>query len=131
TRSGLVVSASPEDLERLRTEFHRQHCLRLPGFVEPNLLHSVQEQLERATFDEKVHRNVGVELCMTNNVTLSLLFFLTNDPRLFEFVRQLSGCERIGCFLGRVYRMVPGGGHYDSWHSDMVAHRMIAMSVNL
>ena len=33
--------------------------------------------------------------------------------------------------MGRVYRMIPGSGHYDSWHSDMIGHRMIGMSINL
>lgn len=68
---------------------------------------------------------------MADNAASHLLHFLTHDPRLFEVIQQITGCGRIGCFDGRVYRMVPGSQHYDSWHSDMVEHRMIGMSINL
>jgi hypothetical protein len=56
---------------------------------------------------------------------------LLNDPRLFAAVREVTGCDSIGCFEGRVYRMAPGGEHYDSWHNDLAEGRMVAMSVNL
>jgi hypothetical protein len=131
TRSGQVVLPSKDDLDRLRTQFDGEHCVRLPGFLDTELLSFVQEQVERARFDVRVHPNISVELCLTDDVTLSLLYFLSNDPRLFHVVRQITGCGRIGCFLGRVYRMVPGAGHYDSWHTDAVGHRLIGMSVNL
>ena len=64
-------------------------------------------------------------------MALRLLFFLSNDPKLFAVIRQITGCGRIGCFIGRVYRMAPGSGHYDSCHSDTTDHRLIGMSVNL
>src|SRR5207253_326319 len=36
-----------------------------------------------------------------------------------------------GCFEGRVYRLSPGTGHYDSWHNDVGEDRLVAMSINL
>lgn len=118
-------------MDRLRTQFDTEHCVRLPGFLDAELLSSVQKHIERARFDVRVHQNIGVELCSTDDVTLSLLYFVSNDPRLFDVIRQITGCGRIGCFVGRVYRMVPGAGHYDSWHSDTLGNRLIGMSVNL
>ena len=112
-------------------QFDGEHCVRLPGFLDAELLSFVQKLVERARFDVRVHENIGVELCLTDDVALDLLHFLSNNPVLFGVVRQITGCSRIGCFLGRVYRMVPGAGHYDSWHSDTVAHRLVGMSVNL
>ncbi|MEO6060810.1 MAG: 2OG-Fe(II) oxygenase, partial [Thermoflexales bacterium] len=32
---------------------------------------------------------------------------------------------------GRVYRMAPGEGHFDSWHGDVGQGRQIALSINL
>ena len=130
-RTRLNVSASADDLQRLRAHFDRHHCIRLPALLDTDMFGFIQSQMEHAEFADKTHQNIAVELCMRTNSALSLLYFLTNDRKFFELVQQLTGCDRIGCFLGRVYRMVPGAGHYDSWHSDADGHRMIGMSVNL
>lgn len=131
TRSGTAVSASAEDLEQLHRQFDRLHCIPLPSLLEPGLLRVIQRQIDTATFNQKTHEGLSVELCMADNTALHLLHFLTHDPRLFEIIQQITGCGRIGCFDGRVYRMVPGSQHYDSWHDDMSEHRMIGMSINL
>jgi len=131
TRSGLVVSAAGEDLRELRAQFDRLHCFRLPAFLDADLLSFIQRRLERVEFAERVHDKVGLELCLTGDVTLALLYLVTNDSKLFDLVRQLTGCGRIGCLVGRIYRMIPGTAHYDSWHSDRIGHRMIGLSVNL
>jgi 2-oxoglutarate-Fe(II)-dependent oxygenase superfamily protein len=61
----------------------------------------------------------------------ALLLFLCNDVALFELVRAITGCDRIGAFVGRVYRMLPGAEHEGTWHDDLLEGRMVAMSVNL
>ena len=130
TRSGLIPPAQQE-LESLREQFDRQHCIRLPGLLEPALVSFVRRRIEEAEFDERPHEKISLELCLRHDVALDLLHFLANDKRLFGLVEQLTGCDRIGCFIGRIYRMVPGSGHYDSWHSDAMDHRLIGLSVNL
>jgi len=68
---------------------------------------------------------------MTTNHAAGLLHFLVNNRTLFPFLEGITGCARIQDFDGRVYRMLPGGGHYDTWHNDMTENRMVGMSVNL
>jgi hypothetical protein len=68
---------------------------------------------------------------MTSDVVLNLMHLLTNDPTFFQLIQRITGCGRIGCFTGRVYRMMQGCGHYDSWHDDVTEDRMLAMSINL
>jgi 2OG-Fe(II) oxygenase superfamily len=131
TKSGPTVSGSADDVRRLRAEFERRHCIRLPSLLPPDGFDYVRRHIERGAFAEKIHGQIGVELCMAENAALSLLYFLTNDRRVFSLVRDLTGCSAIGGFVGRIYRMVPRTGHYDSWHTDSVAHRMIGLSVNL
>lgn len=136
TRSGTVSSSSAEDLDRMRSEFDRQHCIRIPELLEPGLLQLIQRRIDRAEFSEKIHKRSDLELicvesCLRDNTLLGLLHFLANDPRLFQIIQQITGCGQIGCFTGRVYRKIPGRGHYDSWHNDMADHRMIGMSINL
>jgi hypothetical protein len=61
----------------------------------------------------------------------ALLLFLCNDVALFELVRAITGCDRIGAFVGRIYRMLPGAEHEGTWHDDLLEGRMVAMSINL
>lgn len=50
---------------------------------------------------------------------------------MLSFVEAMTGCGHIGSFAGRVYRLAPEVGNYDSWHDDLGANRLVAMSVNL
>jgi 2OG-Fe(II) oxygenase superfamily len=122
---------SAEELAQLRTQFDRRHCVRLPRFLDPGLREQVAAGVERADFFERSHGKIGSEECMYPNSTLAVLLFAANDERLFRVIREITGCGPIGCFDGRVYRLRPASGDYDSWHSDMADNRMIAMSVNL
>lgn len=130
-REGILFSGRAEDLRRLRREFDRHDCLRLPKLLEPGLLQILQQQIAQTEFRVKVHGAVGTDLRMADSATTHLLHFLVNDRRFFEIVQEITGGGRIGNFKGRVYRIVPGAGHQDSWHSDRVDHRMIALSINL
>src|SRR5262249_18598996 len=120
-----------EDLDDLRTEFDRRHCLLFRELLDRDVLRFLLAKLAQGTFNSRLHPGVGTELCLADSVSLGLLYFLTNNQKLVDIVGQATGCGRIGCFQGRVYRMVPGKGHYDSWHSDMIENRMIGMSINL
>jgi hypothetical protein len=98
------------------------------------MLRAIQQKVSEVDFRERVHEGIGPnkELCVAEENSLShMLLFLVNNVGLFQFVETVTGCGPIGCFTGRVYRLVPGRGHHDSWHSDRGEHRMIAMSVNL
>nr|MBI3614216.1 2OG-Fe(II) oxygenase [Nitrospirota bacterium] len=137
TRSSTICTHSPSELDDLRQLFDRQHCVRLPQLLEPSLLQFIQRQIEQTAFDEFIDVNAetgqpwGCEWRLRRGTTWGLLHLLANDPRLFQIIRQITGCAPIGCFSGRVYRVVPGHNHYDSWHDDCSDHRMIAMSINL
>lgn len=131
SRSGAFISLSLERLGRLRAEFDQRHCLRLPRLLDPATLEWIQQRLEQAPFLENVHAGVGTEVALTRHNINGLLQFLANNPKLFGAIERITGCGRIGCFAGRIYRMVPGAGHHDSWHSDTIEHRLIGMSLNL
>jgi len=131
SRTGAVIRATTRDRRRLRDEFDRRHCIRLPRLLDADAFRYIQRQFDAAVFADRVHQKISLELCMTENPALNLLNFLVNDPRFFDVVRGVTGCGRIGAFIGRVYRMAAGAGHYDNWHSDCCDHRMIGMSINL
>ncbi len=68
---------------------------------------------------------------MEEGKAAQLLMLLINDPHLFEHVRRITGCKRIGRFDGDVYRMMPGPEHEEPWHGEIFGHHMVEMSVDL
>lgn len=131
TRSGVVVSLQPAAREDLRDHFGQLDYVRLRQLIEPRLLEHVLMRIDGARFEPKVHPGVGADSSLHDEPTILLLRFLANSRRFFELVEGITGCSKIGCFFGRVYRLVPGGGHHDDWHNDRIEDRMVAMTVNL
>jgi hypothetical protein len=131
TKFGVVCDVVEEELSALRHEFAQRQCIRLANFLEPKLLEHLQRRLEQDEFYQRLHHDTRLELCLKEEATHGLVHFLLNDPALFELLQNITGCGRIGRFYGRVYRMVPGAGHYDSWHDDAFDNRMITISINL
>lgn len=131
TRAGTIVDATDAELEALRDEFDRRHCIRLPQLVEPGLLATLQKAIADANFFEKTNVNIGDELRVRPGAVALAFEFLTNDPALFAFVRRISGCPPIGSYRGRVYRLLPQPGHESDWHNDLLPGRMLTMSINL
>ncbi len=131
--SGAVCSGSTEDLGTLRAQFAAQHHLKLPGLLGPGLLDFLQSKVQQAEFYERVHDGIGPnsELCMKSNTAAAALLFLMNDQKLFQIIQDITQCDPIGCFEGRVYCVNPGRGHHDSWHDDVGEHRLVGMSINL
>ena len=64
---------------------------------------------------------------------VNILNFAANTSEFLDVIREITQCSQISSFYGRVYRMAPGAGHFDSWHSDLgkKGDRLIGMSVNL
>jgi 2OG-Fe(II) oxygenase superfamily len=131
TRSGVVSSWAAGEVENLRQQFAHLHYVRLPGLVESRLLAQVLKRIEVARFERQVHPGVAVDTSLRDEPTILLLRFLANSRRFFGILESVTGCERIGCFFGRVYRLAPGDGHYDHWHNDLADNRILAMSLNL
>ena len=117
----------------LRETFERQSYVRLPGFLSPEILSLVEPRISAADFFERIDEGPAAtrELCMAINSGLSTLLLLVNDDNLFQLIQDITGCPRIRCFEGRVYKFVGGAGHYHRWHNDVVENRLVAMSVNL
>ena len=130
-RTGVAVSATERELDRLSEEFGRRHCVLLKNFFEPELLADIRRRVDDATFLPRTDDGIATELCLSEPVTAGLLNLLVNRQDLFRVVQRVTGCGRIGSFQGRVYRFHGKLGHHDSWHDDMIDNRLIALSVNL
>ena len=107
TRRGIELSSSAKTVEELRTQFELDNYFRLPGLLEPGLLDLIQGQIDRAEFRERVHERIdsNKELCLTESTAFGALLFLMNDEKLFQVIQEVTRCDRIRCFEGRVYRV--------------------------
>jgi hypothetical protein len=130
-RNGVVVTATEGALQALREQFDREHVIRLPGLLDAEHRALTNQYIDEVGFLPRVHDGIGTELCLPDGRAARLLYFLVNDPALFTVIERITGCGPIGCFTGRVYRMVPGRDDYDTWHSDAIQNRMVGISVNL
>jgi hypothetical protein len=126
--SGIRIAG---DISELRRQFLQQPFLELPQFVAPDLLSVLERAVAQGDFTERAHEGIGTEVCLASGAATSACQLVFNDPALLEVVTRIAGCSTLRCFDGRVYRLEPHAGHYDSWHSDASHDRMVGLSVNL
>src|ERR1041385_2731652 len=131
TRSMFVCTETPDSLSSMRCTFDEQHALRLPRFLEPDLLAYVHQSIRAASFYERDHEDIAREACMCDNPMLALLCLIMNDTRLFDVIRRITGCAPIGYFNGRIYAFAADANHFDQWHSDTIDDRRIGISINM
>lgn len=131
TKSDTILSGTEFDLEQIKSLFKKQHFLKLPGLLSPDLLDSIQRDIDKAEFYILDHGDAGLDLRMVNNSTNELLHALINENKFLRFLEQVTGYHQIKYFTGRVYKMIPGEGHYDIWHTDLSWSRVLTMSINL
>src|SRR5262249_38664552 len=137
----LQCGITPVDSDRIehgRDQFALQQSLKLPQFIDAALLKVIMPSLERARFGDKVHSNSNhqtfAEDLTIDGTELAVHSFhlILNNERLFDLIRQVTGCTDIGSFAGRIYKNLPDSGHHLSWHDDMSSSdRLIGISINL
>src|SRR5215207_9689618 len=127
----MLGTLADDEVSALRAEFDRRRCVKIEQLLSADTVAMIQQLMGEVPFVHRVHDRIGTEYCLVDGRAIRLLFFLVNDPALFDVIRRITCCPRIGCFTGRVYRMVPGEGDYDTWHSDDIQQRLIGMSINL
>lgn len=130
SRSGVVISGSEADIELARSDFKKQDWVRLPAILDRELLGIAQAQLGESQFEEKT-ANLYRELTVSASALPFALLLLLNNRQLFKLIEEITGCGHIGCFRGRIYRIVPGANHHVEWHTDLNSTRLVALSVNL
>jgi hypothetical protein len=127
-RSGVGITG---DVDELGRQFLQRPYVELPGFVAPALLSIVAQGVEQGDFAGREHPGIGSEMCLESSGATSACQLVFNDPVLLDAVSRIAGCPALRCFDGRVYRLEPQSGHYDSWHSDATDDRLVGLSVNL
>ena len=132
TGRGVVFIGTDADLDLMRRCMDQQHFMQLKQFIHPSLLSLIIPHLNQATFLPAHPKSVGSELLMEPNIAADTLSFLFNDDKLHEIVKQITGCNSVGHFQGRIFKLVSNPDHVFDWHDDMHdPDRLIAMSINL
>jgi 2-oxoglutarate-Fe(II)-dependent oxygenase superfamily protein len=137
TRAGLQAPAAAE-ARAWREQYAERSCVTLPGFIEPALIRRLQTRIAAAAWEEHVHDAdpPSTDLLLIDPVLDGVLAALIQDPGLFDIVRAITGCDAIGSFAGRIYRLDPDRDHHHAWHGDDdpgdgLNNRMATLSVNL
>jgi hypothetical protein len=131
TKAGAIVRLSGDELSAMRTAFAEQYWLRLPNFLDTPLLKLIQQQLQQTEY-RVVDRETGVELRPIDCTAYLATELLLNSPKLFRAIEQITGCQGIACFSGRIYRRPASSTYFNHWHTDITDEgRMIALSINL
>lgn len=118
--------------ERLRAELETNHAVALRQFLPRERALLIADELERATFRFHTIEATGKrELVMEPNAASALLLMALNDPAVFDLVEAVTGCEPIGSFRSRTYRMLPTPDFVSNWHNDALPMRLAALSINL
>ena len=126
-----LIDVSEDRFRSAQEHFRTYSYLKLSNFVEASLLERLLDLLDRTEFYERVHPGIGIEICAQPGPVTGALELMMNDGPLQTFISELTGCGPIGCYEGRIYRLNPADGHYDSWHSDVGQDRLLAVSINL
>jgi hypothetical protein len=128
-RKGLEVD-QPQ-IGRLREEFRDAHWVRMSRLFEPSILEFLQARLDNSQWRTMTHEKIGEEYVTDDLPALSLLDFAMNRPKFRAVMEEITGCKSLRSFRGRIYRVISGAGHYDSWHDDFHRCNEVGMSVNL
>jgi len=132
-RDGHVIA---EQLEPLRGEFARQHCVLLPQLLEPALLEYLLRQLTSSRFITKFetdqqHEFGKVLFVPETEPVLFVFHLLLNNRKLFRALELITNCRPIGNFSGRIHQSVAGSAHQIAWHGDNADHRLLGLTINL
>lgn len=128
---GSFLLPAKEELRVFSGTFQREHCVRIPQFLSPALLRTLQGQIEQLGATKKVYKQIGEEMCFEDSRTVGLFMFLMNDPALFRVAEEITGSSPVQNFSGRLYQLIPAEGHLEGWHNDTGKHRMFGFSINL
>jgi hypothetical protein len=133
TKTGIKPGVDDAELTALSRQFERNHFVRLPGFIDPELLATIRSRLDGAAFSRRVENGVEVELTLEEPAPLAIAMVTLNDPALFTVIDRITQCGPIGCFSGRMYARHAGvnGSHYYFWHNDVGHERLVGLSINL
>ena len=132
TKTGTKFLGADNDIKLMSSEFNQNHHMKLFNFLDTELLNFIQFYVNNSGFIETPNElGLGIETCIKDNPALHLLHFLMNDQKLYRIIEQITGCEKIGCFDGRIYHVTSEHKGYDRWHDDNGRTRMVAVSINL
>jgi len=129
TKTGFVADA--EDVERLRSEFEKNHLVQIRGLLDPQVVALVLSHIEHGHWREISEPGFASDYELELGPVLELLNFVCNAPNFLETIRKITGCKPLTWFEGRVFTLAPDVGHVGLWHNDNAEGRVVAMTVNL
>lgn len=131
-----ITSSDSNQLAHLREEFSEKHCVLIRQFLEPALLEYILRQISKSRFVTKLEMNDDDEFgkvlfIPTDEPSLFVFNMIMNNQKLFRTVEEITGCQPIGNFFGRIHSSEPDSNHHIAWHGDNTDTRLLGVTVNL
>lgn len=131
-----IKNSDINQLARLRDEFNEKHCVLIRQFLEPALLEYLLRQISKSRFITKLEMNDDDEFgkvlfIPTDEPVLFIFNMIMNNQALFRTVEEVTGCQKIGNFFGRIHSSEPDSNHRIAWHGDNTDTRLLGVTVNL
>lgn len=106
------------DAETAAVQFHQQHMLSLPGFLDDKYLALLTRIEPACTWVREMIENLGQrEVEEPRRMSGAILIGLRN-PQLLEWMRQVTGNRDIAIAGGNIARSWPGCTDRLDWHDD-------------
>ena len=102
TPRGIAVTEDARAIAGARAAFRRENYLRIPRFIQTDLLAELRKYLRAAHFEPGEYVGVGSDLVSWNSPVAGALHLLMNDSRLSKLIERVSGCG-----LGRQFYRTP------------------------
>lgn len=130
-RRGIRSAPTADDISAARAAFDAHHFIRLPQFLDDELLTHVQNSIGVTGFEPKTHAFSGHEMKMAHNDALFLLRFLLSGRDVMSLLGQMTGCAAITELVARIYRLDANSTQHHAWHDDVGYGRQFAISLNV
>jgi len=131
SRTETRLNLSSESVQEIQNQFRTSHYAILPNLLDPELLDITLARLGKAQFVTRQYEDFGRDEWPDDPVVPAILNLVCNGDVLLKTVEELTGAGPLDSFVGKIYRMVPGKNHFDSWHDDLIDGRRVALSINL
>lgn len=130
------IFINSNNIQYYQEEYAKTGSFLLSGFLHAGALNNILRKLKEVRFETKFEideqNKFGKTLFVPqNNPVLFIFQLLLNNIELFSVLQNITGCDNIGNFVGRIHRSEEGGQHGIEWHGDNSDNRLLAMTLGL
>ena len=132
--SGIVIDKTK--FVSYQREFAETNCIFIQDFLSQKVLDNLLKKITTKDFLTKIELD-GVEkfgnvlALPSHHIAVMILNMMLNDNNLLSILQEITDCEKINDFVGRVHRSNIKELHEIGWHGDNSDNRLLAITLCL